>query len=94
MKSKLYKKLLNLITDNFIISIHVFVINKLNIENTNYLWCKPRDLVGMQSIIKIGICSWKVKIGLIGMWDNENLPQGTTNIRMKLNDTIKPINLR
>jgi hypothetical protein len=37
MKSKLYKKLLNVITDNFLIFIHVFVINKLNIDNTNYL---------------------------------------------------------
>jgi hypothetical protein len=50
--------------------------------------------MSMQSIIEIEIWSWKVKIDLIGVWDNENLPQGTTNIRMKLNDAMKPINLR
>ena len=40
------------------------------------------NLVIMQPTIKIVIWSWKAKIDLIGVWHNENLPQGTNTIGM------------
>jgi len=46
-------------------------------------WCEPHDHVVMQPTIKIEIWSWKAEIGLIGVWHNENLPQGTNTIGMK-----------
>jgi hypothetical protein len=46
-------------------------------------WCEPRDHVVMQPIIKIEIWSQKAEIGLIEVWHNENLPQGTNTIGMK-----------
>jgi len=41
------------------------------------------NLVIMQPTIKIEIWSRKVEIGLIGVWHNGNLPQGTNTIGMK-----------
>ena len=35
-------------------------------------------------IIKIEIWSWKAKIGLIGVWHNGNLPQGTNTIGLSI----------
>jgi hypothetical protein len=46
-------------------------------------WCKPRDHVVTQPTIKIEIWSRKAEIGLIGVWHNGNLPQGTNTIGMK-----------
>ena len=43
------------------------------------LWCEPRDHV-TQPTIKIEIWSRKAEIGLIGVWHNENLLQGTNTI--------------
>jgi hypothetical protein len=43
-------------------------------------WCEPHDHVVMQPTIKIEIWSRKVEIGLIGVWHNRNLPQGTNTI--------------
>ena len=43
-------------------------------------WCEPRDHVVTQPIIKIEIWSRKDEIGLIGVWHNGNLPQGTNTI--------------
>jgi hypothetical protein len=45
-------------------------------------WCEPRDHVVTQPTIKIEIWSWKAEIGLIGVWHNGNLPQGTNTIGM------------
>ena len=45
-------------------------------------WCEPRDHVVMQPTIKIEIWSWKAEIGLIGVWHNGNLPQGTNTSGM------------
>jgi hypothetical protein len=45
-------------------------------------WCKPCDHVVMQPTIKIEIWSRKAEIGLIGVWHNENMPQGTNTIEM------------
>jgi hypothetical protein len=46
-------------------------------------WCKPHDHVVTQPTIKIEIWSRKAEIGLIGVWHNGNLPQGTNTIGMK-----------
>jgi transcriptional regulator len=35
----------------------------------------------------------KAKIGMIEVWHNENLPQGTNTIRMKWNNIMKPVNI-
>jgi len=43
-------------------------------------WCEPRDHVVTQPTIKIEIWSRKAEIGLIGVWHNGNLPQGTNTI--------------
>ena len=43
-------------------------------------WCKPRDHVVTQPTLKIEIWSRKAEIGLIGVWHNGNLPQGTNTI--------------
>jgi len=43
-------------------------------------WCEPRDHMVTQPTVKIEIWSRKVEIGLIGVWHNENLPQGTNTI--------------
>jgi len=43
-------------------------------------WCEPRDHVVTQPTIKIEIWSRKTEIGLIGVWHNGNLPQGTNTI--------------
>jgi len=43
-------------------------------------WCEPRDHVVTQPTIKIEIWSRKAEIGLIGVWHNQNLPQGTNTI--------------
>jgi len=40
------------------------------------------NLMITQPTIKIEIWSWKAKIGLIGVWHNGNLPQGTNTIGM------------
>jgi len=45
-------------------------------------WCKSYDHVVTQPRIKIEIWSRKAKIGLIGVWHNENLLQGTNTIEM------------
>jgi len=45
-------------------------------------WCEPRDHVVTWPTIKINIRSRKVEIGLIGVWHNGNLPQGTNTIEM------------
>jgi len=45
-------------------------------------WCKPRDHMVTQPTMKIEIWSWKVKIGLIEVWHNENLLQGINTIEM------------
>ena len=42
-------------------------------------WCEPRDHV-VTTTIKIEIWSRKAEIGLIGVWHNGNLPQGTNTI--------------
>jgi hypothetical protein len=47
---------------------------------TKVYWCEPRDHVVTQPTIKIEIWSRKAEIGLIGVWHNENLPQGTNTI--------------
>jgi hypothetical protein len=47
---------------------------------SNSNWCEPRDHVVTQSTIKIEIWSRKTEIGLIGVWHNGNLPQGTNTI--------------
>jgi hypothetical protein len=44
------------------------------------IWCEPRDHVVTQPTIKIEIWSWKAEIGLIGVWHNGYLPQGTNTI--------------
>jgi hypothetical protein len=47
----------------------------------------------MQLTIKIKIWFWKAEIGLIWMWNNKNLPQGTNIIGMKYGITqFWPIN--
>ena len=46
------------------------------------IWCEPRDHVVMQPTIKIEIRSRKAEIGLIKVWHNGNLPQGTNTIGM------------
>ena len=46
------------------------------------VWCEPRDYVVTQPTIKIEIWSQKAEIGLIGVWHNGNLPQGTSTIGM------------
>jgi hypothetical protein len=38
------------------------------------------NLMITQPTIKIEILSWKAEKGLIGVWHNENLPQGTNTI--------------
>jgi hypothetical protein len=43
-------------------------------------WCESRDHVVTQPTIKIEIWSRKVEIGLIGVWHNGNLSQGTNTI--------------
>jgi hypothetical protein len=43
-------------------------------------WCDPRDHVVRQPTIKIEIWSQKAEIGLIGVWHNGNLQQGTKTI--------------
>ena len=43
-------------------------------------WCEPHDHVVTPPTIKIEIWSWKAEIGLIGVWHNGNLPQGTNSI--------------
>jgi len=43
-------------------------------------WYEPHDHVVTQLTIKIEIWSWKAKIGLIEVWHNVNLPQGTNTI--------------
>jgi len=43
-------------------------------------WCEPRDHVVTQPTIKIEFWSRKAEIGLIGVWHNGNLPQGTNTI--------------
>jgi hypothetical protein len=43
-------------------------------------WCEPHDHVVTQPTIKIEIWSRKAEIGLIGVWHNENLLQGTSTI--------------
>jgi len=43
---------------------------------------EPRDHVVTQPTIKIKIWSWKAEIGLIRVWHNGNLPQGTNIIGM------------
>ena len=45
-------------------------------------WCEPRDHVVTQPTIKIEIWSRKAEIGLIEVWHNGNLPQGTYTIGM------------
>jgi len=45
--------------------------------------CGPRDHMFTQPKIKIEIWSPKVKIDLIGVWHNENMPHGTNIIGMK-----------
>jgi len=47
-------------------------------------WCEPRDHVVMQPTIKIEIWSRKAVIGLIGVWHNGNLPQGTNTIGLSI----------
>ena len=47
-------------------------------KDTN--WCEPCDHVVTQPTIKIEIWSRKAEIGLIGVWHNGNLPQGTNTI--------------
>ena len=44
------------------------------------LWCKPRDHVVTQLTTNNEIWSRKAEIGLIGVWHNGNLPQGTSTI--------------
>ena len=51
-------------------------------RNTNKDWCEPRDHVVTQPTIKIEIWSRKAEIGLIWVWHNENLPQGTNTFGM------------
>jgi hypothetical protein len=48
--------------------------------------CKPRDHVVTQPTIKIEIWSRKAEIGLIGVWHNGNLPQGTMETSWTLLD--------
>ena len=43
-------------------------------------WCEPRDHVVTQPTIKIETWSRKAEIGLIGVWHNGKLPQGTNTI--------------
>ena len=58
-------------------------------------WCGPHDQVVTQPSLKIEIfLSWKAERGLIGVWHNENLSQGTNTTRMKPNDAIKSVNLQ
>ena len=45
-------------------------------------WCEPRDQVVTQPTIKIEIWSRKAERGLIRVWHNGNLPQGTNTIGM------------
>jgi len=49
----------------------------------NTQWCEPRDHVVTQPTIKIEIWSRKAEIGLIGVWHNGNLPQGTNTIGLR-----------
>jgi len=51
--------------------------------NLYFHWCEPHDHVVTQPTIKIEIWSCKAEIGLIGVWHNENLPQGTNTIGMR-----------
>jgi hypothetical protein len=46
-------------------------------------WCEPHDHVVTQPTIKIEISSRKAEKGLIGVWHNENLLQGTNTDGMK-----------
>ena len=56
-------------------------------SNTN--WCEPRDHVVTQPTIMFEIWSRKAEIGLIGVWHNRNLPQGTNTIGLS---TMTPRN--
>ena len=57
------------------------------------LWCEPYDFVVMQPTIKIEIWSRKAENGMVGMWHNENLSQGTNTLGIESNDVTKLINL-
>jgi hypothetical protein len=50
--------------------------------------------VATQPTIKIAIWSRKAEIGLMGVWHNGNLFQGTTIIGMKSNDAMMSVNFR
>jgi hypothetical protein len=47
-------------------------------QKTKYI--SDANLVVTQPTIKIEIWSRKAEIGMIGVWHNENLPQGTNTI--------------
>jgi len=57
--------------------------------NSDTNWCESPDHVVTQPIIKIEIWSRKAKIGLMGVWHNGNLPQGTNNIWIEVEQRYK-----
>jgi hypothetical protein len=77
----------------FFIFFNYYYVNSRNKVNCKLYWCESCNHVVTWFIIKIEIWSWKLKKDLIGMWHNENLPQGINIIRMKSNNDAKPINL-
>jgi len=66
---------LNLPNQRFLVKV---AWEKLRIHHQ--MWCEARDHMVMKPIIKIEIWSRKAEIGLIGVWHNGNLPQGTNTI--------------
>jgi hypothetical protein len=77
--------------ENYGCWLYVLIFIGVNLEFI--LWYKPRDHVVKQPTIKIKIWSRKVKRDLIGVWHNGNMFQGTNTIGIKLNDTMKPVNI-
>jgi hypothetical protein len=57
-------------------------INLVSEPSSDINWCEAHDHVVTPPTIKIEIWSRKAKIGLIGVWHNKNLPQGTNTIGM------------
>jgi hypothetical protein len=55
-------------------------MNIIKLDPYLTIWCEPRDHVVTQPAIKIEIWSRKAEIGLIGVWHNGNLSQGTNTI--------------
>jgi hypothetical protein len=58
--------------------VRIFLYHSL--PRVNLSWYEPRDHVVTQPTIKIEIWSRKAEIGLIGVWHNGNLPQGSNTI--------------